>query len=37
MGAVAENEKGYATMAITKLPIKAEKDDTPQPFGKNFD
>ena len=24
-------------MATTKLPIKVEKDDTPQPFSKNFD
>jgi len=24
-------------MATTELPIKVEKDDTPQPFSKNFD
>src|ERR1017187_8670180 len=32
-----ENEKGYATMATTDLPINVEKEDTPQPFSKNFD
>ena len=24
-------------MATTEFPIKVERDDTPQPFGKNFD
>jgi hypothetical protein len=24
-------------MATTEIPIKVEKDDTPQPFSKNFD
>src|ERR1039457_522933 len=24
-------------MATTELPVKVEKDDTPQPFSKNFD
>src|ERR1017187_7928605 len=37
MCAVAKNEKGYATMATTELPIKVEEDATPQPFSKNFD
>ena len=34
---VAEKWKGTVTMATTELPNKVEKDDTPQPFSKNFD
>jgi len=34
---VAKKSKGTFNMATTKLPIKVEKDDTPQPFSKNFD
>ena len=34
---VAEKWKGRVNMATSELPIKAEKDDTPQPFSKNFD
>jgi hypothetical protein len=34
---VAEKWKGTVDMATTELPSKVEKDDTPQPFSKNFD
>jgi hypothetical protein len=37
MRAVAENRRGYIAMATTELPINIEKDNSPQPFSKNFD
>jgi hypothetical protein len=35
--ATTERSKGIVKMATTELPIKVEKDDTPQTFSKNFD
>ena len=34
---VEEKWKGTVNMGTKELPIKVEKDDTPQPFSKNFD
>ena len=34
---VAEKWKGTVNMATKEHPIRVEKDDTPQPFSKNFD
>jgi hypothetical protein len=34
---VAEKWKGTVNMATKEPPIRVGKDDTPQPFSKNFD